>query len=235
MLRKGAAPVGRGALAALRFRSENAVGGPEDTPLQKSEQEREAELAAQAALPSRRPVRAYWIGLGVGSGIGYQLGRDLEHHPNQGVGSGLVLAGLGHLGLEFGWQWRERIGLSVQTRHQYLPTSGSGDPAVTGSPPTWAHAIFAHASYAWREWGDLQLLATGTVGGGSAFRLKVSPTEILRTSDTIDGGPIVVAPGIGAQYNFGRRMVAFAESRLLIGVWKLATMLDITAGAQYTF
>ena len=103
------------------------------------------------------------------------------------------------------------------------------------APAKSAHALSAHFYY--NLWEDIQaqLVTTATLGGGSAFRLKVNPDAVLTASDTVSGGPVVLGPGMAFFYNLSSHVLIAAEVKLLIGMAKWAALLDGTLGVQYTF
>ena len=236
VLKEGAAPVGVGALAALSFDSdEEQIDADEETPLEVREKDEERELAE--SQQSRRAPGRFWAGLGVGSGYGWHLRQKLERHRGRQVSAGFSPAGLAHVTPELGIQLTRRLSLSLQSRHQYLPPSGSGDPEVSGSPPQMAHAILLRALYSFYDLGDLQLVATGSAGYGSALRMVVPPAPSvgLVSSDTLVLGPGVVGPGVSAAYNFTRDLVAVIEGRTLLGMPTFGAMFEATGGVQYAF
>jgi hypothetical protein len=185
----------------------------------------------------RRARRSVWLGFGLGSGYGIHLTRNLDYNAARAVGPGFAFGGLLQLLPELGFQYDRRLSLSIQSRHQFIPQSGTVDPAVMGTPRKSAHALFARAYYLMWESGNWQFVGTATLGGGSGFRLKISPnpTEMLTSSDTISGGPIVTGPGGAFFYNFSKELIGVAELKMLFGFWNLASTLDLTVGVQYAF
>jgi hypothetical protein len=185
----------------------------------------------------RRPRRSVWMGMGIGSGYGLHLTRNLDHNAARAIGPGFAFGGLLTFTPELGFQYDRRLSLAIQSRHQLIPQSGTPDPTVMGAPRKSAHALFARAYYLMWEDGNGQIMGTATVGGGSGFRLKISPnpTGMLPSSDTISGGPIVVGPGAAFFYNFSKQLIGTIETKMLLGFWNVAAVLDLTAGAQYAF
>lgn len=236
VLKEGAPPVGIGALAALQRAAESSAGNDsEQSPLELREK---AEAAnAQRALLRRREPGSIWMGLGLGNGWGWHGKRPLERHPRRSVTPGLSSVGLGHMVPELGLQLNERLSLSLQTRHQYLPPSGSGDPESTGAPPTTAHAIMARVQYALLDLGPFEVMGSAALGGGSALRMKVEPARQLGlvASDTVVTGPLVAGAGLGLAYNFSNRLMALAEGRALGAAWNFGMLFEINAGVQLAF
>ena len=234
VLKPGAAPVGVGALAALSF----DAGGPtgeEETPLQV--QAREEERAFEVESRARRAPGKLFIGLGAGTGWGWHLALPLERHTRREVTAGFSPGGLGQALPEIGYQLTPDLALSIQGRHQYIPTSGSGDPEAGRSAPQLAHAVLLRLQYALAELGDLQLLGTAAAGYGSALRMKVNPApaEGLVASDTVVAGPAVVGPGLGLAYNLSKRFILGLEARALAGLPSFGVMGEASAGVQYAF
>jgi hypothetical protein len=235
VLKEGAAPVGVGALAALTFDDGEEVDSDEETPLQAREKAEEVE-EREAQIARRAPGR-FWAGLGVGSGYGWHLRQSLERHRNRQVSAGFSAAGLAHATPEIGYQLTRRLAVSLQSRHQYLPPSGSGDPEVSGSPPQTAHAILLRAHYLLYELSSFQLVGTASAGYGSALRMTVPPAPKvgLISSDTLVLGPGVVGPGVSLGYNITHDLIAGIEARALLGVPRFGALLEGTAGIQYAF
>src|SRR5204863_4909639 len=141
---------------------------PEATPLEA----RVAVDEAAADVHHRQP-HGIWIGVGVGSGSGWHARRELEGHTDHVIGAGLSPGGSFFIAPEIGYQINERLGIAVQTRHQFLP-SGEGSGDAVSPPPTSAHAVLVHGYYTLGEWKAMQLVGSGTLGAG-AFRMTVPP------------------------------------------------------------
>ena len=232
-LRRGAPPAARLALADMRGGSALLTGGAppelEDRPRRRTDRPSGASV--------RRAPGSFFLGLGLGSGLGAHLSRTLEYHPGKKVSTGLAYGGLLHVLPELGIQYDERLALSLQSRHQYIPSSGGPDSAVAGQPRRSAHALLARIYY--EMWGGerFQLLSTATLGGGSGFRLKITPAPQagLTASDTVLGGPLVVGPGATLFVNFTDRILLASEIRLLVGFDKFAALAEGSLGLQYAF
>jgi hypothetical protein len=234
VLKEGAPPVGIGTLAALQTLAQSNAG-VEQSPLEVREDEL-AQIERRAQL-GRRALGSFWLGLGVGNGLGWHGRRPLERHPRRTVTTGVSPAGLGHIVPELGLQIGERVSLSVQSRHQYLPPSGSGDAEATGSPPRTAHAVMARLQYSLVDLSSFEVLGSLALGGGSALRMKVDPDRDLGlvTSDTVVVGPLVGGLGLGLAYNFNDRVMALAEGRGLAAGWNMGVLVEINAGVQLAF
>jgi hypothetical protein len=235
VLKEGAPPIGVGALAALQSEVDASDAGNERSPLEVHESEA-VESGRRAAL-GRRAAGSFWLGLAAGSGRGWHGRRPLERHPRRQVTTGTSPVGLGQLLPELGWQVGDRLSLSLQTRHQYLPPSGSGDAEATGSPPKTAHAAMLRLQYALYDVGGLELFGSLTAGGGSALRMKVEPARELGliTSDTVVVGPLVGGLGAGLAFHFNDRLLALAEGRVLGAAWNVGFLFEINAGVQVAF
>jgi hypothetical protein len=211
----------------------------EATPLElRAIAEQKAEVAALTPKGrSRRAAGRLWLGLGFGSGMGWHSDRPLERHPGRAATAGRAPTGLGHFSPELGYQWTPRLSISLLTRHQYLPTTGSGDADATGTPPQLAHAVLARVQYALLGLGDLQLVGSLALGGGSALRMKVSPNTAagVAASDTVVVGPLVGGPGLLLAYNLTSNVVATLESRFLAAFPAVGIVGDLTAGLQVAF
>ncbi|HEY0713404.1 MAG TPA: hypothetical protein VGF45_12070, partial [Polyangia bacterium] len=218
---------------------QTAEDNDEETPLEMRERALEI-AAAEAELPRKYPRRTpgrIWIGLGLGSGYGFHGQLPLERHEGRVVRQGYSSAGLGHIAPEIGYQLTRRLSVSLQTRHQYLPTSGSGDAEVTRSPPKMAHLLLARVNYAALDLGNFQLVGSLSAGGGDGLRMRVAPNPQLglASSDTVIAGRGAAGPGLALAYNFSQNFVALIEGRSLIGFPVFAAHIEGTAGLQYTF
>jgi hypothetical protein len=236
VLKEGAPPVGVGALAALHAATVGADGrGNETSPIEL--REREVRESEERSRLRRRAPGSLWLGIGVGTGRAWHGKLPLERHPARSVTAGVSPLGLGHLVPELGLQVGERLSLSVQSRHQYIPPSGSGDAEALGSPPKSAHAVMIRMQYALLDLADLQLMGSAGFGAGSAVRMKVEPARQLGlvTSDTVVTGPLLAGLGLGLAYNFSDHWLALAEARVLGTGWKVGLMGEINAGVQIAF
>jgi hypothetical protein len=181
-----------------------------------------------------RAAGTFWLGLGVGSGVGAIGQRGVEHHAGRSVRAGIFPAGIGHVQPEVGLQLTPGLGLSLQSRHQFIPDSGGPDPAVMGPPPKTAHAVLACLYYRIAEGDTLQLLGTAAIGAGSGFRMKVNPvpSAMLLSSDTVKGGPVVAGPGLVLGIRAGSSVVVAPALRVLVGAPDLAAMVEGTLSLQ---
>jgi hypothetical protein len=184
----------------------------------------------------RRAPGTFFLGVGAGSALGMHRTRPLEHHAGKRVSTGLAFGGM-HLLPEIGIQYDERLTLSIQGRHQYIPPSEGPDTAMIGPPPRYAHAVLARVYYEVWEREQLQFLTSATVGGGSGFRLKVPPVPQagLPSSDTISGGPLVFGPGVTLFINLTESVLLAGDLRLLAGFDKEAAVVEGSFGLQYGF
>jgi tetratricopeptide (TPR) repeat protein len=243
IIREGAPKVvGLGPLAAARMEKKRAraaatsadaeVREEENPLLEQDERLLEEELERS---DNRRSSNAWWISAGIGTGFGWHPRRNLEFRNTDAVETGFSPGKLLHLapevGLGFGGHWA----VSLQTRHQIIPETGSGDDKV-GAPKHSAHAVLARIQ---RYFGGEQLhyFASATLGFGEGFRLVVPPhPEVgVNRNDTIRGGPLVLGPGGGVIYHFGRHVAWGAEFRVLVGVPDIASIAEITTGPQVAF
>ena len=212
----------------------------EDDPLARIQKERDAQNAKGHEI-HRRAAQVLWLGLGMGTGWGWFPTRVPEYYTGAKV-TGWSFGGWPFLP-EIGYQWTDHVAFALQGRLQYLPAD-MGAGCGNACPPVkeWAWAVlgrayllsdrlFGHAS-------NLQLFGTGTLGGGTAFRLYVdkSPSSDnsvnFRTSDTVNGGPLVAGLGGGLVYNFTNYLALAAELRALFGFWDVALVIEGGLSAQ---
>jgi hypothetical protein len=237
-IREGAAPVGRGTLAAAHFKSTTVA--KDDNPLLAAEAEREH--AVVESSDHRRLPRRPFVGAGIGSGWGWHTRRVLEFKSGNAVEPGFSPGTLLQLTPELGYQLDARYAFSLQLRYQYIPETGSGD--TSGGHPQ--HSAWALLARGYRYYGDrnAQLFTSATFGGGQGFRLVIPPSPPARDgtqmasinrNDTIRGGPIVLGPGAGVVYHFTSHFAFLAEARLLVGVPDFATIVEVSTGAQVGF
>jgi hypothetical protein len=236
VLRRGAAPVGVGALAALRAETDASdADHVETSPIELHGRERAA--SEEHARLRRREPGSLWLGLAAGTGRAWHGKLPLERHPARSVTAGVSPLGLGQLLPEIGWQISERVSLSLQSRHQYIPPSGSGDAESVGTAPRSAHAVMARVQLSLLDMSDLQLMTSASLGAGSAVRMKVEPARQLGlvTSDTVVAGPLLVGLGAGLAYNISDHLLALVEGRALLAAWKVGLTGEINAGVQVGF
>jgi hypothetical protein len=234
MVREGAAPVGRGTLAAAHWRSKaDSSANVDDNPLADLENERERERG-QAGL-HRRPASRLWVAFSAGTGQGWQPGRQLDFRTDHKVGAGPLSGGLVHILPEIGYQISDELAISAQLRYQSISIEGQGDGAL-GSPADRAISVLVRGFRFWGD-GNAQLFATASVGGGEGFRLVVPPTpmaDVIRT-DTVRGGPVIAGPGAGFLYHFSRHIAWATELRALAGLPDFALVADLGTGLQVGF
>jgi hypothetical protein len=232
MVREGAAPVGRGTLAAARWRSkEDASVNVDENPLADLEKDRELERA-QAGV-HRRPAGRLWAAFSAGTGQGWQAGRQLDFRTDHKVGAGPLSGGLVQLLPEIGYQISDELAVSVQLRYQYISIEGQGDSTL-GSPADRALSVLVRGFRFWGD-GNAQLFATASVGGGEGFRLVVPPTGDVARTDTVRGGPLIAGPGAGFVYHFSRHIAWATELRALAGLPDFAVAADLGTGLQVGF
>jgi hypothetical protein len=199
----------------------------------------EVEVTAPAEVAPRRPSSAappaFWIGLGLGSGLGWHGRRDLETQTDFFVPAGVAAAALVHLSPEIGYRFDRRTAVSLQSRHQIIPTTGR---VATAIRPRSAHAIFLRAHRLLLPFSDqLELWGTAAVGVGSAIRLYVPerPVAGLDASDTLDVGPVAFGPGASLVYHLSPHLSLLAELRAMAAVSRFAVLADLSVGAGYSF
>jgi hypothetical protein len=231
-IRPGAAPVGRGTLAAAHFKT-TAGEVKDDNPLLEAERERER-VEVVSADHRRRP-RHFFVGAGIGSGWGWHPRRVLEFRTTDAVATGFSPGGLLQLTPEIGFQLDQRYAFSLQSRHQFIPESGSGDTKA-GHPQHSAWAVLARG-YRFFGTGNGQPFLSAALGGGQGFRLVVPPhpDKGVTRNDTVRGGPILLGPGAGYLYNFTSHFALMVEGRLLAGFPDLAAVAELSTGAQVAF
>ena len=195
------------------------------------------QIAAEAKPPEPPPpprgVGVMWLGWTVGTGYGWHPEQSLETESSLKAGAAFGAGAAGHFGPEIGFQYRDRIAVSLQTRHQIIPKVVS-DPTKEGDPKQWAHSILARAVYLYpRE--RFQPYLGGVLGGGSGFRFRIEPqpSQNLPTSDTVRGGPIVLGPVAGVVFPLATRLHLVGEVRALVGVWDVATLMEGNLGLQF--
>jgi len=211
----------------------------DDDPLARIHKE-QAAAEAEKHEGRRRPAPSVWLGLGTGTGWGWFPARAPENYGSQGakLPSSWSFGGVLHLLPEIGYQWTDHIMFSLQGRYQFVHTeSGTGCiPPTCRQPNTSAWAVLGRAYLLsdglFGRASNLQVFGTGTLGGGTAFRLFVAPSDNYRSSDTVNGGPVVAGLGGGLVYNFTNYLALAAEFRALFGFWDVAMVLEGGLSAQ---
>jgi hypothetical protein len=184
--------------------------------------------------PPPRALRAVWLGWTLGSGYGYHPRRRLERRVDLSIDPAFGAGHLGHFGPEIGYQWRERIALSLQTRHQVIPRQIT-DPTKIDSSEQWAHTLLGRGIYLFRDIHRRFHLYTGGVlglGEGFRFRVEAAPSRTLSTSDTVRGGPVVLGPIGGIIVPLIEGVSVVGELRGMFGVPDPAAMADLSIGLQ---
>jgi hypothetical protein len=184
--------------------------------------------------PPARRLRAIWLGWTVGSGYGYHPRRRLERRVDLEVDGAFGAGHLGHFGPEIGYQWRDRIALSLQTRHQVIPRQIT-DPTQIDTSQQWAHTLLARGVYLFRDLNPrFHLYAGGVLGVGEGFRFRVeaAPSRTLSTSDTVRSGPFVVGPIGGIIFPVAEGLSVVGELRAMMGVPDPGGMADLSIGIQ---
>jgi hypothetical protein len=208
------------------------AGGDEKAPVQLGNQD------AQAPAPARvRAPKTVWVGWTFGSGFGYHGKGDLEANAGRTVDPAFAPGLLGYFGPEIGYQYDERLFVSLQGRHQVIPKK-MPDPTATAKPKQWAHAALLRAAWLFPQ-PRFQAYAGGALGGGDGFRFRIDPQPSsqarLDTSDTVRGGPVVLGPLVGIVLPFEKLLSVVAEARLLSGLPDFGLMMDFSFGVQFDF
>jgi hypothetical protein len=240
-----AEPPARGRGRAVRgVKARPAAHAAAEHPISKPEPEPSVDAAVKAALEeepedaSRDGGHPYWVSLGIGSGVGFHGQRVLESRTDYSVPAGISFAALAAFSPEVGYRFSDKFALSLQSRHQLVPRSGTVMEGKTDDRPTMAHAIFARAHYRLYELQEkLALWGTATLGGGSAIRLYVpaNPDVGLPSSDTVAAGPVALGPGVSLRYQATRRLGLVGEVRALLTVGGFAALADLNLGAFASF
>jgi hypothetical protein len=153
----------------------------------------------------------------------------------------MSLSGLLHLAPELGYQITEDFAITLQGRHQIIPTQGSknSDPG-TGTPAKGANSILLKLSYA--VFGDNTRVLLSAIGGvGEGFRLVIAPkrsmdpTKDLPRNDSIRGGPGMLGGGIALIHHFSRRVAFLLDFKTLVGTPDSAVVLDLAGAGQVSF
>jgi hypothetical protein len=185
--------------------------------------------------PPHRAVGTVWLGWSFGTGYGFHPRSRLERRNDLQVDAAFGPGHLGHFGPEVGYQWRDRIALSLQTRHQVIPRQTT-DPTQIDDAQQWAHTLLARGIYLFREVHPRFHLYTGGVlglGEGFRFRVEAAPSRTLSTSDTVRGGPVLVGPIGGIIFPFTEGLSVVGEVRGMMGLPDFGAMADFSLGIQF--
>lgn len=181
----------------------------------------------------RREAGQFWVGFAAGAGSGWHPEGRLEGSSDLQTTSGFSNTGM-ILMPELGWQITRGFGLSIQGRHQFLPTESAPDGSAT--PPKMANAGFLRLNWTLGS-GNAVFLVSVLGGGGDGFRLVVPrrPSAGLVHTDSVRGGPFAFGPAVGGAYHLSRTLAFFLEARTLVGAPNWAAVLEGGAGAQVSF
>jgi hypothetical protein len=211
------------------------IDGPRRSTAAQVEKKESEPPRPPAPPPPARKLHAVWLGWTFGSGYGWHPKRRLERRVDLEVDPSFGSGHLGHFGPEIGYQWRERIAVSLQTRHQVIPQQAS-DPTQVDDSQQWAHTLIGRAIYLFPDYRPrLQPYTGGVVGIGEGFRFRVeaAPSRTLNTSDTIRGGPVVVGPIGGLIFRLTEGLSVVGEVRALFGLPDPGGMADLSIGLQF--
>ena len=166
------------------------------------------------------------------------------------ITAGYSLARLFQAVGELGYQFTDRLALSVQARFQYTPAdSASWNTALTKAkiPPTSALAVFLRGQYAFFTSGNFQAFASGIVGGGSRTflgylprkcRLDVYNPDCLTGtghSDTISAGPVALGVGAGIMYHLSRIVAIWVEARGMSSISPIIALGEFNGGLSFAY
>jgi hypothetical protein len=188
-------------------------------------------------LPSANLHSGYiWAALGIGSGAGLHPSRKLEFREDVTLRAGFAPATLMHFEPEVGYQLSPWGAVSVQYRIQFVPQDGATEGGIDRRPRS-AHALLlrVHRLLPRPGLGPAELWMNAAVGIGSAFRLRVPTSPDRPTSDTIDGGPIVVGPGAAVLLPLAENFAMGMAVRSLFGFWRVALLAELSIGAVHSF
>lgn len=213
----------------------------DEDPLAHIQREREAE-SGQSDEGRRRRARNLWLAVGLGSGYGWFPKSTPEAYTGASV-KGWASGGVLHLLPEIGYQWTDRIAFSLQGRYQFVYTQTGAGNVVSAQPKTWAFAVlgrvYLFTDSLFGSASNLRLFGTGSLGGGTAFRLYVAPSPSSTNSnanfvnsDTVRGGPFAAGLGGGLAYHLTNYLTLAAELRALAGFWDVATVFEAGLSAQ---
>jgi hypothetical protein len=192
----------------------------------------------------RRLPGAVFISLGGGAfAQTYHGAMSLDSHdPTIQLQAGPSGATLLQTTGEIGYQFTDKLGMSIQARLQITPSHSSGWVIPPGSsmkqPPTSALAIFLRGQYALLTLGNFQafgsaiagfspmgktflgyvagnceLALDGTLVDGKPYKCPDPPNHLVGHSDTVSGGPVAVGLGVGMMYHITRSLAIWVEGR----------------------
>jgi hypothetical protein len=236
LIREGAPPVGRGALAGLRFQSGSHRSSDEENPLEVQEHERVR--ATREVGMHRRRAGSIYVGVSVGSGYGYHPASRLEYRTDLQIGAGLSSVGVVHFAPEVGYQISDALSVSVMGRFQYIPAEGTISGG--GAPAKGANSILGKLSYGLGE-HNFQVLLSLLAGGGEGVRFQVPPKPThdpktsLPSNDTVRAGPFIFGPAVGLLFHFTPRFAWMVDGKGLFGVPDQGYAIEFSTGPQVGF
>ena len=237
---EGAAPVNNAVLALLLEGKDTSSTKTEPMVEDKAPLEeinRQYQIDEELRKYRRRLPGSWFLSLGGGAfGTTIHGGMTQDSHDKDTSGnslhitSGYSLAELFQLVWEIGYQYSDKLALSVQARYQYTPLDSiSWNPADTHAsiPPSYALAFFLRGQYALLTGGNFQFYGSGVAGFSPLGRTflgyvprKCTLGGYIDTcpagtghSDTVSAGPVALGVGLGLMYHAARWWAVWWEVR----------------------
>ena len=186
----------------------------------------------------------WFVSLLVGSGVGYASGNG-ELNANVPVSGAFASTSLGHIAPEVGYWIQPDLLLSAQGRLQVVtgPTEIDAGNGHVYSPPGWAIALFAKASYYFGAGSDsFRPFVSGGLGGGQirhvvtlgAFK-DCGASRNQTCVDSVVAGPALAEVGGGFLYKLSPLFGIVASTNLETAAPKFTFNIDLNAGVAFTF
>ncbi len=197
--------------------------------------------AGRGRAARTRQRGAAWISVASGSGVALHGRQSVDSGAPVPVHAGFSPAGLLQIEPEVGYQWSERLAVSVMARYQVAPKDSDGYVPRPGERDilTSALAGFVRAQFGFLPHDHFQPHASGGLGLGNSFLANVKKqcsdsSCTLNHSDTLHGGPIGFILGTGAFFPVSPAFGVFVDVNEIATLPRFMVLTEVNLGITVT-
>jgi hypothetical protein len=198
--------------------------------------------AGRARAAQTRQRGAAWIAVASGAGAAFHGRQSVDSGAPAAVHAGFSPAGLLQIEPEVGYQWNEKLSVSVMARYQYAPKDADAYAPRPGERDilTSALAGFVRAQFGFLTHDHFQPHASGGLGIGDSFLVNVrkqcsDSSCTLNHSDTLHGGPVGLILGIGAIFPVSPTFGVFVDVNEIATLPRFMALTEVNLGVTVTF